>query len=226
MTTIDMQAMQCPACRMTVEVAVVSSTSTFGPCDLDTRPAPLARENLSFEVHRCDSCGLAWPSDWDVCAEPHRTALRELTGSNAYNALARLGGRPELAQEFEQAAMVCEVAGDFAAAGWSCLRGAWACDDEGLDTAACELRLHANELWVRASEAGELFAEDASTEAAIRADVLRRAARFDEAAELAAHATDQADNPTIAAVLASIAGYAAKGYAGPASIPDALDAGG
>ena len=48
---------RCAVCGVLGRKAVLASTSSFGPPDLDLRPNGPARWALPFKVQRCDACG-------------------------------------------------------------------------------------------------------------------------------------------------------------------------
>ena len=47
----------CSVCHKESNQTIIGSTSTFGGCDLDTRPAPLARYLISSRIQTCPHCG-------------------------------------------------------------------------------------------------------------------------------------------------------------------------
>ena len=57
MTTMTEVEVRCAVCATLGRKAVLSSTSSFGPPDLDLRPQGPARWAIEFSVQRCDSCG-------------------------------------------------------------------------------------------------------------------------------------------------------------------------
>ncbi len=59
MTTINSEIKKCIHCGFETKFDVVCSTSSFGPCDLDSRPAPLARDAIRYNIERCPKCNYA-----------------------------------------------------------------------------------------------------------------------------------------------------------------------
>lgn len=53
---------RCVLCGRESSFMVIGSTSTFGPPDLATRPAPLQRSTIRGWVQRCPECGYCAPS--------------------------------------------------------------------------------------------------------------------------------------------------------------------
>ena len=57
MTTIRQELVTCALCGEQTLVTQLDSTSSFGPPDLDVRPAEPARSSIFAWVQRCASCG-------------------------------------------------------------------------------------------------------------------------------------------------------------------------
>lgn len=57
MTTFQELDVRCAVCGEPARVVELTSTSSFGPPDLDLRPQGPARWALSLGVQRCGSCG-------------------------------------------------------------------------------------------------------------------------------------------------------------------------
>ena len=56
-TTLGTKTVVCAECGMTNTVHVITSTSSFGPMDLETRPAFPARMNVHHLLQVCSHCG-------------------------------------------------------------------------------------------------------------------------------------------------------------------------
>jgi hypothetical protein len=175
MTTMRQIDVRCAVCGALQQAAELTSTSAFGPPDLDLRPNGPARWALPFRVQRCESCGYAAPS---IGSAPREAA--EMVGSVVYRGVLERSKLPSLARTYFCAALVEESAGRDEAAGWAFLSAAWACDDAGASRHARSCRERAAEMFTRALEAGalELPREVAQT---LVAELWRRAARSDEA---------------------------------------------
>jgi len=130
--------------------AVLTSTSSFGPPDLDLRPQGPARWALEFEVQRCDSCGYCAGSIGQ--APPDARAVVE---SLVYREVLQRSKLPKLARSFFCAALVAESAGEAETSAWWFLQAAWACDDRNARAQARICRERAAEMFVRALETGE-----------------------------------------------------------------------
>jgi hypothetical protein len=175
-TTIGEVEVTCAVCGTTSPQTVLTSTSTFGPPDLDTRPAELQRSTIWLWVQACPSCGACAPD-----LEKTPTAAAETLEDDAYRRQLHSADYPDLANRFLGAALIQERAGDLAEAGWSALHAAWVCDDERDERSAASARERAADLLSAARSAGQRFGPDRASEHALLADVLRRASHFDEA---------------------------------------------
>jgi hypothetical protein len=166
MTTIRQELVTCAVCGELTQVLVMDSTSTFGPPDLDLRPAEIARSSIFAWIQRCSSCGYCAPT-MDEAAP----TTREVVNSDAYRTQLADEDLPELARSFLCSSMIFEEQGDEAAAAQNAIEAAWVCDDEDLPAAATRCRLRAI----------ELLRADQSTDYALIVDLLRRAGRFEDA---------------------------------------------
>src|SRR5450759_448182 len=182
----------CAVCGAASEQTGVLSTSTFGPPDLDGRPAPLKRATIEWAIHRCPNCGYCSPNLGDA-AEHAAKVVRSTT----YQEQLSDQTVPELARWFLCAALVAEK-GEGAAASHAralhLLHAAWACDDADAVEVAGRCRLQAAAAGEAAITAGEsLSDQDPAGDHAFLADLYRRAGRFDEAGAAARAGLDLAD---------------------------------
>ncbi len=106
MTTISQALVTCALCGEQTSVTQLDSTSSFGPPDLDLRPAEPARSSIFAWVQRCSSCGYCAPSIGE--ATPY---TREVVESIAYRALLGHAALPELARSFLCSSLVFEKRG-------------------------------------------------------------------------------------------------------------------
>jgi hypothetical protein len=175
MTTMREIDVRCAVCGALSRKAELSSTSAFGPPDLDLRPNGPARWAPPFTVQRCEACG--------YCARSIGQAppgALEVVESTVYRDVLERSRLPRLARSLFCAALVHEAAGRSEAAGWRFLEAAWACDDRGSRAHARTCRERAAEMFTRALETGEAEPPDAVVQTLI-ADVWRCAGRFDDA---------------------------------------------
>ena len=117
---------RCAVCGTLGRKAELTSTSSFGPPDLDLRPNGPARWALPFKVQRCDGCGYCAES---IGAAPPGAA--DVVGSVVYRDVLERSKLPGLARSYFCAALVEEAAGRHEGAAWDFLAAAWACDDAG-----------------------------------------------------------------------------------------------
>jgi hypothetical protein len=183
-TTIREVDVRCAVCGALSRKAQLSSTSSFGPPDLDLRPLGPARWALQFGVQRCDECG--------YCAESLGEATvgaRETVDSVIYRDVLERSGLPRLARSLFCSALIHEAAGDPERSAWRFLEAAWACDDRDRHAQARLCRERAVEMFQRALTDGEAEAPDGVILTVI-SDLLRRAQHFHEAVEVASNAED------------------------------------
>lgn len=185
----------CALCEEQTLLPLLTSTSSFGPPDLDLRPTEPARSSIFAWVHRCSSCGYCAASIDE--ATPY---TREVVESIAYRALLGYSALPELARSFLCSSLVFEKRGEDAAAARSAIEAAWACDDEGAVAEAARCRLLAVQLLRESESEGDALFDDPYTEHAVIVDLLRRAERFEDAVEEADESLVEAQGE-IAAVL-------------------------
>ena len=140
---------RCALCGADSQQNVLSSTSFFGPRDLDMRPNGPARWALQFMVQRCPACG--------YCAE----RIGELTGgagavvaSLIYRDVLDNARMPELARRYFCAALVAEADERRGDSARRFIDAAWACDDDGAAEQARICRERAAEMLSSAIEWG------------------------------------------------------------------------
>jgi hypothetical protein len=202
----------------------LTSTSSFGPPDLDLRPSGAARWALQFHVQHCPRCG--------YCAlrigERTRRAGRTVA-SLVYRNVLEKAKLPALARHFFCAALVAEAAELREQAAWHFVEAAWACDDNGAVEQAGICRERAAEMLASALAYGDVSRDNAVVHG-VRADLLRRAGRHDEAIAACAEGEagldpeDEADGRT-ATVLGFIRELAEVGDVDVHSAAEAFAAG-
>jgi hypothetical protein len=198
MTTMYPAEVTCAACGTVTEFMEIGSTSVFGSPDLDLRPAPLARFNLSHQVQCCPECGYCAE---DISEPLTAAAARELLSSEQYQAQLQNPSLPKLTNQFICLALLQEQEGDWEAAAWAYLQAAWACDDEENDTGACQCRLRAAQHFQQVLAAQESDPSQRGTWGAVLTDVLRRSRQFDSALAMSQQRLAETTDATIQAVL-------------------------
>lgn len=173
MTTIAPQKLVCDVCGKSGLQFVLTSTSAFGPQDLDTRPAEPARSALPAEVQQCSGCGCCAA---DITEGLIEEEIRVLT-SPRYTEQLSDDSFPKLANRFLCQALLLEGAHEHAEAGWASLRAAWVCDDEVANEAARECRRRAVKLFHT-----EPPLDTKAESCLLRADLYRRIGDFEQAA--------------------------------------------
>ena len=174
---------------------------------------------LQFQIQRCPRCG--------YCAEQlgQRTrGARRVVSSPIYRDVLENARMPVLARSYFCAALVAEAAALRDASASHFLAAAWACDDAGATKQARICRDRAAEMLAAAIEWGDVPSDNPVVHG-VRADVLRRAGRYDEAvvALNAAGAIDADDEPNQAAtVLAFIRELAEARDDRPHSVAEAF----
>ena len=185
MTTMREIDVRCAVCGALGRKAELTSTSSFGPPDLDLRPNGPARWALPFRIQRCDSCGYC--ADSIGTAPPQAAAVVE---SLVYRDVLERSKLPDLARTYFCSALVEEAAGRPEASGWDFLAAAWDCDDRSAAGHARSCRQRAAEMLERALERGEVSAPRPIVQTLI-AELWRRAGRFEDALAACAGADDE-----------------------------------
>ena len=184
MTTMSEIDVRCAVCGTLGRKADLTSTSSFGPPDLDLRPHGPARWALEFRCSAATRAGTA----------PSRSARRRVGA-----AVSRVACLPRCARAVEAAAprshlfcsaLVEEAAGRPEASGWDFLAAAWDCDDRSAAGHARSCRQRAAEMLERALERGEVSAPRPIVQTLI-AELWRRAGRFEDALAACAVAGDE-----------------------------------
>jgi len=196
MTTFMEKEFKCVVCGNISKHELMTSTTTFGVPDLDTRPAPLTRSALAELIQKCPSCTYCVP----VISEMVGNA-EEVIKSNAYQKQLNDPDFPALANLFIGSKIIFEKAAYYANAGWEMIHAAWACDDDKLDQKAKECRMQAVELFYKARENGQIYAEGIGAEEALLADLLRRTGQFELGFKICEEGLKKKPEKIIAAVL-------------------------
>lgn len=176
MTMAYREVHRCAVCRQESEQWVLASTSSFGACDLDTRPPQMARSSIHYWVARCPSCG--------YCNSRIAKRLRHATKtvrSAEYQTILADERVPSLVRSFRCQAMLLERASDIRGAFWASLHAAWAADDSAAKEVADDCRLRSIRLLGALHESGAHLFDGSEADCVMMSDLLRRNGRFDEA---------------------------------------------
>ncbi|MCS7006343.1 MAG: hypothetical protein RMM28_03735 [Thermoleophilia bacterium] len=177
MTTSMPITVRCALCGELSTQMALASTSSSGAPDLDLRPRGPARFALPFRVQHCSSCGYCAPR----IGECGPTAA-ETVSSLVYREVYERAKMPALARHLFCAALVAEGAEDRVQAAWHFVEAAWACDDAGATAQARVCRERAAEMFASALAYGDIPTESTVVHG-VRADLLRRARRYEDARE-------------------------------------------
>ncbi|HXG77527.1 MAG TPA: hypothetical protein VNJ53_13255 [Gaiellaceae bacterium] len=207
MTTSMPVLVRCALCGGESHQNVLSSTSTFGPPDLDLRPNGPARWALGFRIQRCPSCGYCAANIGQRIAGAERAVA-----SVVYRDVLENARMPALARQYFCAALVAEAAALRDEAARRFTDAAWVCDDEGAVEQARICRQRAAEMLALAIEWGDVPTESPVVRGVL-ADLWRRAGRYEEAiaaaeageALLDAEDEEQSDTATVLGFLRELA---------------------
>lgn len=179
MTTLYKEMTNCCLCGVGKAFSCVKSTNELGFPDLDTRPPEMYRSTIFTWVQRCPDCGYCAT---DISEAPAQAEA--VIYSSEYIQQLKDETYPDLANNFLCKSLIDKASGDYAAAAWSVIYAAWACDDAKKAKAARKCRVKAADLITKATSAGQPVSEQDGAATAIQVDLLRRAGKIAEAREL------------------------------------------
>ena len=132
----------CMMCGHVNTVTILTSATTQGSADLDSRPPEKRRSAMPLWVYQCDHCAAVF----SVFEDTPKVEKSFLT-TQKYENCDGIAGLPSLAQSFVKIALIYEQAGEMKKAGNYFLNAAWCCDDEKLDVNAKQCRDEALRCW-------------------------------------------------------------------------------
>lgn len=168
--TLFPEEITCAVCGAKNEFHVLGSFSTFGPPDLDLRPAEMKRSTMPFWVQKCPSCGYVASQ----ISDPTPVA-EEWLKTEKYTTCNGISFSSDLAKEFYQQFMIASQSKDTKTAFFALLHAAWACDDREDEENAKHCRQTACLLAEKLLSSERKKDENLSL---IRADLLRRTGQF------------------------------------------------
>lgn len=175
MTMISWVRIKCAVCGYEDEYGHLDSTNSFGPCDLDTRPAPMERDTLSYEINVCSKCGY---SDYDISSLTDKNA-KEIIKSKEYQKILNSDMNKTIKAFYLHAIIAAQNKG-YADAGMSYLKIAWLLDDFKVPEKAIEYRKKAIFYYL------EVLKEEKADEIKLMLlDLYRRTEQFGKAIEFA-----------------------------------------
>ena len=169
----------CMMCGHVNTVTILTSATTQGSADLDSRPPEKRRSAMPLWVHQCDHCAAVF----SVFEDTPKVEKSFLT-TQKYENCDGIAGLPSLAQSFVKIALIYEQAGEMKKAGNYFLNAAWCCDDEKLDVNAKQCRDEALRCWNQVDVAEINRREMPELQLKIL-DTLRRAEHYKDAKEFA-----------------------------------------
>lgn len=213
MTTLANVPVTCPNCEYQYFREVITSSSAFGGRDLDGRPYGPARHLCWHHVNPCPECGFPLTGEDAEAGKPSVVAqrveaFRQLVvaepilrrrlagwsrninhGPGVHSVFAERDPRlPARIAGLELRARIELETQRLLLAGQHFLEAAWLADDAYDLELARHFRLHAADAWQQAEDSDE---PETGLYAVVRADVLRRAARFERAHQIAAAALEE-----------------------------------
>ena len=174
MTTKYPRMVVCGNCGVEHQRYVIGSTSTFGPSDLDTRPAPLARYIQEDLIDYCPKCMYGAHNIEDIDSE-----VKEIVNSDDYKLfISSLPNHAPL-RGYVGNAYIKERTENYESAFFSWLQGSWIYGDRGYGSNnLCTvklLELYENNLTESLNNVVHL----------VYLDLLRRTGNFEKAKEKA-----------------------------------------
>ncbi len=196
MTTYATITKKCAHCGAKVKCDVLNSTNQFGSADLDLRPPEMARSTMETWLQQCPHCHFV---NTDL-SEPIPD-VGHLLESVAIQRIMNDAAIPSLAKRFACFAELQRGRGAYES-GEAALRAAWVCDDAELPELARAFRDQTIEALLPLPPS--LGGEGQIVLRVRLVDILRRANRFVEAAELTTELSAEPgvrSNETLAAVI-------------------------
>ena len=172
MTTVFSETVECSVCGHETEQWIMGSTNAFGTPDLDLRPPEMQRSTMDYWVQECENCHYVSDSISDPCPVP-MAYIR----SEGYLNCDGHAFKSELARSFYRHHKIQMLAGNTEGAFDALLYAAWVCDDlmdKAQAKAMRELCIPLATFLISKKK------KKRDNLLLIRADLLRRAGRFDE----------------------------------------------
>jgi len=192
MTTLAERKRRCAVCGHEQEYTEITSTNSFGPMDLDSRPPEMQRSTMDYWIQLCEKCGYSCGHIEDSIPGIGLDDLK----SEEYQALLNNNTINKLSRAFLLAGHLYSKAKEFRVAGFRYLRAAWAFDDRNESDNAKHARN-------KAIENMNIFLEGTAdtTLSTVSVDLYRRNGRFEEAEERARRLIDSGANDVPVKVL-------------------------
>ena len=190
-TTVWTKTVVCAECGTTNTIHVITSISSFGLMDLDTRPAPPARYNIQYQLQVCGQCRYA--------ADDLTRPLKSDAAKRYLSEINRLG-QNTLSDNYHIAAELIQLENDdWLTAAFLDVRAAWVEDDrKGGEKRAEAFRGSA----IRRLERHIKTDNGSPSLMLLLSDLYRRTGRFDDAENMARQAYAVSDKKTFLSICA------------------------
>jgi ferredoxin len=195
MTTFYEEFVECGVCGSASPQEILGSFSTTGTPDLDLRQSYPGFDPIRFMIQRCSFCGYCSRDLSDGT-----TALKEITEGAPYQEQLGNPDYPEMGNSYLCSAMIQEMTGRMPEAVWDTLHAAWICDDEGHEEQGKACRIKASKL-ITSLDEDETFTKDKMTDLCVQVDLLRRAGKFKQAADLIEEGLVRSDDEVLVKIL-------------------------
>lgn len=162
---------KCFICGAENEFMVLLSSNSYGSMDLDTRPPEMSRSTMDCWVQVCPVCGYV-----AVRVSEPTIVDRLFLQSDSYKTCDGIVFVSELARAFYRQQLILLSEGRKEDAFFALLHASWACDDGNERKNATAVRRKAILLADDLLASGE--SEDCESLSMVRADLMRRSARF------------------------------------------------
>lgn len=179
MTTVHEDFKICKVCGDISKHLMLGSTNSFGPPDLDTRPAEMERSTMHYWIQECPSCGYCAPD----LSLGRKTYIGIVKGELYQNQL-RNSDYPDLANRFICHSIIQKSIYKYEEVAWAWLNAAWVCDDNDKISASKLCRNSAVDSFQKVYEKNQDFMnEPKGAYHALMVDLFRRSEQFDKAGE-------------------------------------------
>ncbi len=134
MSTFNDVTNTCILCFKESEQAEISSTSSFGHCDLDFRLPMMARSTIFEWLQVCPHCGYVAKDLFDLsCIQrlKHVGVIRQIVSSESYVNCDNICFSSEYASNFYRHHLILLQSNNIESAMEALLAAAWVCDDMG-----------------------------------------------------------------------------------------------
>ena len=166
---------KCGVCGSENKVRNITSTNTFGACDLDLRPSEMKRSTMPYWVEECSVCGYVATNISTLPPNLSEEEIKKVISSETYLKTEGNVFLSDIAVKFYKQYLLAKSFKTKKEAFNALLHAAWACDDKEDKANAIMCRKKALEFL----EILILENEDNHNLILLKADLLRRSKEFD-----------------------------------------------